>query len=85
MAAVWDGGGALGAFPQPERHPGRDEPLFDSFFGRPATLAAAERMWAPLTDMYETKEDLFVTLELPGVREKGRQRVDHRRRADRQG
>ena len=44
--------------------------LFDSFFGRPATLAAAERMWAPLTDMYETKEDLFVTLELPGVREK---------------
>ena len=44
--------------------------LFDSFFGRPATVAAAERMWAPLTDMYETKEDLFVTFELPGVRVK---------------
>lgn len=44
--------------------------LFDSLFGRPATLAAVERMWAPLADMYETKDDLFVTLELPGVREK---------------
>ena len=27
-------------------------------------------MWAPLADMYETKDDLFVTFELPGVREK---------------
>lgn len=44
--------------------------LFDSFFGRPATVAAGERMWAPLADMYETKDDLLVTLELPGVREK---------------
>ena len=44
--------------------------LFDSFFGRPATVAAAERMWAPLVDMYETKDDLFATLELPGVRVK---------------
>ena len=44
--------------------------LFDSFFGRPATVAAGERMWAPLVELYETKDDLFVTLELPGVREK---------------
>ena len=44
--------------------------LFDSFFGRPATVAAGERLWAPLADMYETKDDLLVTLELPGVREK---------------
>jgi HSP20 family protein len=44
--------------------------LLDSFFGRPATVAIGERMWAPLADMYETKDDLFVTLELPGVREK---------------
>ena len=44
--------------------------LFDSFFGRPASVAAGERMWAPLSDMYETKDDLFVTFELPGVREK---------------
>jgi HSP20 family protein len=44
--------------------------LLDSFFGRPATLMAGERMWAPLSDMYETKDDLLVTFELPGVREK---------------
>lgn len=44
--------------------------LFDSFFGRPATVAAGERMWAPLADMYETKDDVVVTFELPGVREK---------------
>ena len=44
--------------------------LLDSFFGRPASVAAGERMWAPLSDMYETKDDLFVTFELPGVREK---------------
>ena len=44
--------------------------LFDSLFGRPATVLAGERMWAPLADTYETKDDLFVTLELPGIREK---------------
>ncbi len=44
--------------------------LFDSLFGRPAAVLAGERMWAPLADMYETKDDLFVTLELPGIREK---------------
>jgi len=44
--------------------------LFDSFFGRPASTAAGERMWAPLADMYETKDDLFVTLELPGLTDK---------------
>lgn len=44
--------------------------LFDSFFGRPASMAVGERMWAPLADMYETKDDLFVTLELPGLTDK---------------
>ena len=44
--------------------------LFDSFFGRPATMAVGERMWAPLADMRETKEDLYVSFELPGVSEK---------------
>ncbi len=44
--------------------------LFDSLFGWPTTVTAGERMWAPLADMYETKEDLFVTFELPGVHEK---------------
>jgi HSP20 family protein len=44
--------------------------LFDSFFGRPATVSAGERMWVPVCDMYETKDDLHVAFELPGVREK---------------
>src|SRR5712691_484205 len=44
--------------------------LFDSFFGRSSTIASGERMWAPLADMHETKDDLLVTFELPGVREK---------------
>jgi HSP20 family protein len=43
--------------------------LFDSFFGRPA-MQATERMWVPPVDMYETKDDLHVSFELPGVREK---------------
>lgn len=43
--------------------------LFDNFFGRPATVASGERMWAPLSDMHETKDDLYVTFELPGIRE----------------
>ena len=44
--------------------------LFDSFFGRPLGTNAAERVWVPLVDVYETKDDLVVSLELPGVREK---------------
>src|SRR5262245_7733189 len=44
--------------------------LFDSFFGRPAMVPAAERSWVPVADMHETKDDLYVTLEVPGVREK---------------
>jgi HSP20 family protein len=44
--------------------------LFDSFFGRPAMTPAAERMWVPASDMRETKDDLYVTLEVPGVRDK---------------
>jgi len=45
--------------------------LFDSFFGRPASAGAAmERAWAPAVDLYETKDDLVVSFELPGIREK---------------
>jgi len=44
--------------------------LFDSFFGRPATVATGERMWAPLLDVSETKDDLVVSFDLPGVSEK---------------
>ena len=42
--------------------------LFDGFVGRPAT--ASGRVWAPPVDMYATKDDLVLTLELPGVNEK---------------
>src|SRR5262245_31439154 len=44
--------------------------LFDNFFGRPATVAGGERVWAPLADMTEGKDDVLVTFELPGVSEK---------------
>lgn len=45
--------------------------LFDSFFGRPISgaVAAGTRAWAPVFDMYETKDELVLTVELPGVRE----------------
>lgn len=45
--------------------------LFDSFFGRPTSVpsAATTRVWAPVFDMYETKGDLVLAFELPGVRE----------------
>ena len=42
--------------------------LFESFGARPAT--ANGRVWAPPVDMYATKDDLVLTLELPGVSEK---------------
>jgi HSP20 family protein len=44
--------------------------LFDSFFGRRASAAAAPRTWLPAVDMYETKDDLVLSLEVPGVSEK---------------
>ena len=47
--------------------------LFDSFFGRPSQQQSGtgmERVWAPAVDMHETKDDLVVTAELPGVSEK---------------
>ncbi len=42
--------------------------LFDNFFGRPTSMSG--RTWAPAVDMYATKDDLVITLELPGVSEK---------------
>ena len=42
--------------------------LFGGVFGRPA--AGLERVWAPAVDMYETKDDLVVTAEVPGMNEK---------------
>jgi HSP20 family protein len=49
--------------------------LFDSFFGRGPQMAGSavtgpEPAWAPVMDMYETKDDLVITAELPGASEK---------------
>ena len=42
--------------------------MFDGFFGR--SMNGPERTWAPAVDMFETKDDLVVTVELPGMNEK---------------
>jgi HSP20 family protein len=46
--------------------------LFDSFLGRPTATAigTGSRLWMPVVDMYETQDDLMLSFELPGVREK---------------
>jgi HSP20 family protein len=44
--------------------------LFDGFFGRPSQTPSRERAWMPAVDMYETKDELVVTAELPGLSEK---------------
>jgi HSP20 family protein len=44
--------------------------LFDSFLGRSAASGAAGRAWAPAVDLHETKDDLVLTMEVPGVRDK---------------
>ena len=44
--------------------------LFDSVFGQPAPARSPERFWAPAADMYETKDNLVLKFEVPGVSEK---------------
>ncbi len=42
--------------------------MFDGFFGRSAP--GMDRVWAPAVDVFETKDDVVVTVELPGMTEK---------------
>lgn len=44
--------------------------LFESVFGHPGTVASAERIWVPLCDMWETKDEVVLSFELPGISEK---------------
>ena len=44
--------------------------LFDNFYGRPSVAGGESRSWAPVVDLYETKDDLVLTVEVPGVRDK---------------
>ncbi len=44
--------------------------LFDNFLGQPSAPGLMERMWAPAVDMYETRNEVVVSAELPGISEK---------------
>lgn len=44
--------------------------LFDNFLGQPMGSAVTDRVWAPAVDMYETKDAVVVSAELPGLNEK---------------
>ena len=44
--------------------------LFDNSVGQPTSYALAERVWAPAADMYETKNEVVITAEVPGLSEK---------------
>jgi HSP20 family protein len=44
--------------------------LFDNFLGQPSPSAMMERAWAPPVDMYETKNEIVLAVELPGLNEK---------------
>jgi HSP20 family protein len=44
--------------------------LFDTFFGRSTQAGMPDRSWAPAADMYETKDELVMKVDLPGMSEK---------------
>jgi HSP20 family protein len=43
--------------------------LFDNLLGR-GQMPGMERAWAPAVDMYETREELVIAAELPGLNQK---------------
>ena len=44
--------------------------LFDTFLGRSLSTSPTTRSWLPAVDMHESKDDLVLSVEVPGVREK---------------
>jgi HSP20 family protein len=60
----WVGARELGDIQSEVNH------LFDTFFGRSSPHSAPERAWAPAADMYETKDELVINADLPGMTEK---------------
>jgi HSP20 family protein len=44
--------------------------LFDSFSGRSTAAAVGDRMWLPAVDVHETKDDIVLSFDFPGVSEK---------------
>ena len=44
--------------------------FFDTFLGQPFPSGMMERAWTPPVDMYETRKEIVVAVELPGLNEK---------------
>ena len=44
--------------------------LFDNFSDRPAQGTAGERMWLPAVDVRETKDEIVLSFDVPGMTEK---------------
>jgi HSP20 family protein len=44
--------------------------LFDTWTGRQGTTALGDRMWLPAVDVKETKDDIVLSFDIPGVSEK---------------
>ncbi|MBI1958860.1 MAG: Hsp20/alpha crystallin family protein, partial [Candidatus Rokubacteria bacterium] len=49
---------------------GEMDRFFDGFFCGAVASGTPDRVWAPPVDMYETKDELVVTVEVPGLSEK---------------
>src|SRR6266498_2767248 len=62
----------VGSISQYFRHPGRGQPTLRQLFwaAQGCRDRLSVRMWEPVLDMDETKDDLVLNFELPGVREK---------------